>query len=223
MAGKIIVIEGTDCSGKETQSKLLEKRLKNENIKCISIGFPVYDSPTGKIIGGPLLGKKEICKSYFIDDVCLLDPKIACLYYAADRKYNMDKINKYLEDDYIVILDRYTTSNMAHQGGKIIDKDDRFNMYQWIDKLEYWLLKLPKPDKTIFLHMPYQKTKELMNNRDYLDDVEVNDEYLKNAEDAYIELSELYNWDKVECVKDNKIKSIEEINDEIYNILIKNK
>lgn len=71
----------------------------------------------------------------------------------------MDKINKYLEDDYIVILDRYTTSNMAHQGGKIIDKDDRFNMYQWIDKLEYWLLKLPKPDKTIFLHMPYQKLK----------------------------------------------------------------
>lgn len=62
-----------------------------------------------------------------------------------------------------------------------------------------------------------------MNNRDYLDDVEVNDEYLKNAEDAYIELSELYNWDKIECVKDNKIKSIEEINDEIYNILIKNK
>ena len=92
-------------------------------------------------------------------------------------------------------------------------------MYQWIDKLEYWLLKLPKPDKTIFLHMPYDFACELKKNRSCLDQLERSPEHLKLAEEAYIELSELYNWDKVECVKDNKIRSIEDISDEILKLV----
>ena len=139
MAGKIIVIEGTDCSGKETQSKLLEKRLKKEGKKCIRFGFPMYETPTGKIVGGSYLGKAEICEGFFPEGAPNVDPYVACLYYAADRRYNIGKINNYLEKDYYVILDRYTTSNLAHQGSKIKNKDDRFDMYQWIDKLEYWL------------------------------------------------------------------------------------
>ena len=109
---------------------------------------------------------------------------------------------------------------MAHQGSKISDKDERFNMYQWIDKLEYWLLKLPKPDKTIFLHVPVEYTKELRKNRKSLDNHELSDEYLKGAEDSYLELQELYNWDKIECVKDNKLRSIEDINEEILNLVL---
>ncbi len=219
--GKIIVIEGCDCSGKETQSKLLEKEFQKRNIKCIRFEFPNYDSPTGRIIGGPYLGKKEISSSYFEETSVNVDPYISCLYYAADRKYNIKKIEDYLDKGYYVIIDRYTTSNMAHQGGKILDDDERFNMYQWIDKLEYWLLRLPKPDYTIFLHMPYQYAELLKKNRKYLDDNEQSEEYLKNSEHAYIELSELYNWDKVECVADGEIKSIEEIQIEIINILKK--
>lgn len=217
--GKIIVIEGTDCSGKATQSKLLVERLKKENKKCISISFPCYDTPTGKIVGGPYLGKPEICDSFF-DSAVNLDPKIAGLYFAADRKYNIGKVMEYVNDGYYVILDRYVTSNLAHQGCKISDKDERFYMYQWIDKLEYWLLELPKPDKTIFLHVPYEFSKELEKNREYLDEHEKSPEHLMNAENAYIELSELYNWIKVECVKDGKLRSIEDINDEIFNKLI---
>ena len=90
MKGKIIVIEGTDCSGKETQSILLEKRLIEENIKCIRFDFPNYNSPTGKIVGGAYLGKKEISNSYFEEGATNVDPYIACLYYAADRKYNIE-------------------------------------------------------------------------------------------------------------------------------------
>ena len=217
--GKIIVIEGTDCSGKETQSALLEKRLKEDNKKVVRFSFPMYDTPTGKIIGGAYLGKKEIGKSLFDEGAVNVDPYVISLYYAADRKYNMDKIKKYIDEDYFIILDRYTTSNLAHQGSKIKDKDERFNMYQWIDKLEYWLLNLPKPDKTIFLHMPYQYTIELRKNRTSIDEHEKDINYLKNSEEAYIELSELYNWEKIECVKDEKIKTIEEINDEIYEII----
>lgn len=219
MKGKIIVIEGTDCSGKETQSKLLKEKLSNAGINCIHLSFPMYDTPTGKIVGGAYLGKPEISESYFSEGAVNVDPQIASLYYAADRKYNINKVEKYINDGYIVILDRYTTSNMAHQGGKILDKDERFNTYQWIDKLEFWLLKLPKPDKTIFLHMPYKYAKILMKNRPFLDEYEKSEEHLKNAEDAYIELSELYNWDKIECVKDNQIKSKEEISEEIYKII----
>lgn len=217
--GKIIVIEGTDCSGKATQSKLLEERLNKEGKKCITVSFPCYDTPTGKIVGGAYLGKSEICPSFF-DDAVKLDPKIACLYYAADRKYNIGQVLDYVDKGYYVILDRYVTSNLAHQGCKIDDKDERFYMYQWIDKLEYWLLGLPKPDKTIFLHVPYDFAKELEKNRKSLDEHEKSPEHLKKAEDAYIELSELYNWDKIECIKNNKLRSIEDINDEVYKLII---
>ena len=219
MKGKIIVIEGTDCSGKETQSKKLEEYLKQSGKKCKRFYFPNYESPTGKIVGGPYLGKEEYGESYFKEGAVNVDPHVICLYYAADRKYNMTEIEKYLNKGYYVILDRYTTSNLAHQGSKIHDKDERFNMYQWIDKLEYWLLGLPKPDKTIFLHMPYEYSLELKKNREFLDEHEKSPEHLKLAEEAYIELSELYNWDRIECVKANTIRTVEDINDEIMELV----
>ena len=217
--GKIIVIEGTDCSGKETQSKILEDKLKSMGKKCIRFSFPMYDTPTGKIIGDNYLGKNELGHSLFKEGAINVDPRVVCLYYAADRKYNMSKIEEYLKQEYYVILDRYTTSNLAHQGSKIEDKDERFNMYQWIDKLEYWLLKLPKPDKTIFLHVPYKYSMELMRQRTQLEEPEKSKDHLQSAEEAYLELVELYNWDKIECVRNEKLRSIEDINYEILNII----
>lgn len=219
MAGKIIVIEGTDGSGKETQSVLLEKRLNSQGIKCVKLSFPMYDTPTGKIVGGAYLGKEGIGSSYFKEGSINVDPHIACLYYAADRKYNIEKVNKLIENDYYVILDRYTPSNLAHQGSKIKDQEERFNMYQWIDKLEYWLLKLPKPDKTILLYVPYEYTNKLRQDRLFEDEHEASEDHLKNAEQAYIELSELYNWNKIDCIKDGKLRDIEDINDEIISII----
>jgi len=219
MKGKIIVIEGTDCSGKETQSRLLEEKLKQEKKKCIRFSFPMYDTPTGRIVGGDYLGKPEISPSLFKEGAVNVDPHVVCLYYAADRKYNMPKIEEYLKKGYYVILDRYTTSNLAHQGSKIKDPDERFNMYQWIDKLEYWLLKLPKPDITIFLHVPFENTIELRKNREFIDEHEKSEEHLKSAEKAYIELSELYNWKRIECIKNGQLRPIEDINEEILQII----
>lgn len=221
MKGKIIVVEGTDCSGKETQSKLLEERLNSIGKKCVRFDFPNYESPTGRIIGGAYLGRPEIGPSFFKEGAVNVEPHVVCLYYAADRKYAMPEIEKYLNDNYYVILDRYTTSNLAHQGSKIHDKDERFNMYQWIDKLEYWLLGLPKPDKTIFLHVPLENTLELRKNRKSIDEHEKSPEYLKRAEESYLELSELYNWDKIECIRNNKLRSVEDINNEIMKIIEK--
>ncbi len=221
MSGKIIVIEGTDCSGKETQSKLLEKYFQEKGKKCIRFEFPMYDTPTGKIVGGAYLGKEDIGESFFKEGAVNVDPHVVTLYYAADRKYNWSKIQSYLEKEYYVILDRYTPSNLAHQGSKIKDKDERFDMYQWIDKLEYWLLQLPKPDKTILLHVPYEISVELGKNRASKDDHEKSEEHLKRAEEAYIELSELYNWDRIECVKNGTLRSVEDIQNEIIECIEK--
>ena len=221
--GKIIVIEGTDCSGKETQCKLLVQNLIKLGKKAIMISFPRYDTPTGKIVGGPYLGRKDICNCYFEEGAVKVDPKISCLYYAADRKYNIEEVLKYVNAGYYVILDRYTSSNMAHQGCKILNKDDRFNMFQWIDKLEYWLLELPKPDKTIFLYVPYDYSKKLKCQRQdaLLDDEhEKNEEYLINSFNCYLELSELYNWDRVNCIGNEGLKSIDEIGKDVLNCVI---
>lgn len=213
---KLIVIEGTDCSGKETQSKLLVEKLEKLGKKAIRITYPNYDSPTGKIVGGPYLGKKEISDCWFSEGAVNVDSQVACLYYAADRKYNMPILEQYLKDDYFVICDRYVTSNMAHQGSKIKDDEERKNMYKWIDTLEYWLLKLPKPDKTIFLHVPFETAAELKKNRTSLDQHELSEDHLKSSEKAYIELSEIYGWKTIKCINyDKTMRTIEDINEEI--------
>ena len=207
--GKILVIEGIDGSGKETQSKMLVNYLNQHGYKAIEFSFPMYETPTGKIFETCVLDKNG--PSWFPEGYHNLDPELVCLYTAADRKYNSAKITNYLEKDYIVVLNRYTSSNMAHQASKYANSDDRFYMYQWIDKLEYWLLKLPKPDYTILLKMPYNYLEQVTFAFKHNDD----DAVFK----AYLELAELYNWDKIECVSDNKIKSKEEIHLEILELL----
>ena len=126
MKGKIIVIEGTDCSGKETQSKLLEEKLKNEGNKVLRISFPVYDSPTGKIIGGAYLGKKEIGETYFKEGPINVDPKVISMYYAADRLYNIDKI-KFLLENGSVLPSNVIFQSQHTQGDGIYEKVQ--NMY----------------------------------------------------------------------------------------------
>ena len=223
MEGKIIVIEGTDCSGKETQTRLLVDKLTKEGLKVKRLSFPMYDTPTGEIIGACLLGKPQMCKellkdehSFFPEGGGNIDVLAACDLYAADRRYNLPKILKYLNDGYIVIIDRYVTSNMAHRGGLIADKEERFKIYKKIDLKEYVINELPRPDKTILLYLPYEYACELKKRRAELpDEVENNIEYLKNSERAYLELAELYNYDVINCVENGEIKTIEDINNEI--------
>ena len=209
--GRLIVIEGTDCSGKGTQSTKLYDRLISEGYKVYKTSFPMYDTPTGKIIGGPYLGKESISKGWFPEGANNVPGKVASLYYAADRLYNIDIINHYLDNDYIVILDRYVTSNMGHQAGKISNKEERLEMFKWLEKLEYDFLSLPRPDIKLFLHMPYTYSKELQKNRQELDELEKSKENMINAENAYLEMVELYDFKKIECVKTHVIKWYNEV------------
>lgn len=218
MKGNLIVIEGTDCSGKETQSNLLIEKLKSDGIRIEKFSFPNYNSPTGKIIGGPYLGKSYICDGWFPEGAPNVDPKVSALYYAADRLYNIDKIKFLLDNGVNVILDRYVYSNMAHQGGKLDSESDRNSMYDWLDNLEFNLLELPKPDISVFLHMPFEFSLILKKNREEdMDQNEKDKNHLINAENAFIELAKKYDFYTIQCSDGDRIKTIEEINEDLYN------
>ena len=207
--GKLIVIEGTDCSGKQTQTDILVENLKKLGVKAISFSFPNYASPTGKIIGEAYLGKHS--ESYFTEGIENVDPRISSLYYAADRAYNIDIIKRHLEAGYIVVLNSYVESNMAFQGGKIKDIKSRNMMYEWLDNLEFVLLDLPRPDLVLFLYLPYEYVCTLKSIRGKIANINL----LRMAETAYLELSTIYDYEKINCLKENHLRSIEDISEEI--------
>ncbi len=216
--GKIVVIEGTDCSFKETQSKMLKERLKRENIKVEQMSFPVYSSPTGRIIGGPFLGKPETCEGWFPETAPNVDWQVASLYYAADRKYHLNEILKYKAENEILILDRYIYSNMGYQVSKLRTKEERIEGFKWIEKLELELLGLPNSDLRIFLHMPLDGQKVIKSKREEpLDQNEANDNYNKVAEETYFEMAKLYDFKILECISNGIIKTPEEIHEEVYS------
>ena len=223
--GKLILIEGTDCSGKETQANLLMDYLKKENIPVIKMSFPDYESPTGKIVGGPYLGKDYICEGWFEEGANQVDPKVSSLYYAADFLYHLKQMNQILESGTWILLDRYFYSTFAHQGGKERNpenKTERENMYTWLEKLEFDLLKLPDPDIKILLHMPYQCSIELRKKREEkADQHEKSVDHLKHAEEAYLEIANLYHFETISCFDGEKIKSIEDISYEIQEYIQK--
>lgn len=225
MRGKLIVIEGTDCSGKETQAKLLEKELNKLNVKVKRLSFPSYDTPTGKIIGACYLGKEELCHKYlnssdgwFPEGASEVDGLVSSLYYAADRKYNIMQIEELLNSGINVVLDRYTFSNMAHQGGKIVTQEKRFQFFKKMEVLEFDLLELPKPDLVVLLYVPYQVTLKLLEIRSEVgDQVERDVKYLKRAEQTYLELRALYKFKMIECTNNKEMRSISEIHEELLD------
>lgn len=217
----IIVIEGTDCSGKQTQAEKLVKKLNSLGKKVVSFGFPNYNSPTGKIIGGAYLGKKDIGEGLFPEGAPNVPSKVASLYFLADRVYNLAKIQKFLDEGNIVVLDRYVESNMAFQGGKIFDKTQRVEMYEFLHNLEYNIFELPKPDLKIFLYMPYEQACILKQNRpESADQHEQNESILRNAETAYKEMAQIYNFKTIECTENKRIKSIEEISKQLTDYVL---
>lgn len=218
MRGKLIVIEGTDGSGKNTQSELLINKLNNEGKKCRKLSFPVYDSPTGKVIS-MYLGKngyKEEFGSSLKDN-----PKVAAVFYALNRNENKYLIEHFLYGNSFLVLDRYVDSNCAHQGSKIDDSQQRMDFFNWVYNLEYETFKLPKPDLTVFLHLPYLESINLIKKRGIpMDAHELDQKHLEKSEKIYLELALLNNWKTIECInKEGELRKIEEISDEVLNIV----
>lgn len=215
--GKIIVIEGTDSSGKETQTKLLYERIKKLYNRTIKISFPNYESPACEPVKMYLAGE-------FGKDATKINPYPISTMYAIDR-YASFKQNweKFYRDNYIIITDRYVTSNMIHQASKIEDRDKKEEYLKWLEDLEYEKIEIPRPDEVIFLKMPIEKAKILMEERknkitgeEKKDIHELNEEYLKKSYDNACLISKKYSWTEIECVENSKIKTIEQINNEIF-------
>lgn len=217
-SGKLIEIEGTDGSGKETQSKMLVAKMKSIDIPCVIIDFPQYNTPSGRIVGQGYLGKDTSFygwkgESGWFGDPDKVDSRAVCAYYAADRRMAMPFIVKNLEKGIHVITDRYVDANKGHQGGKIKDERERLKFYDDLDNLEYGFMQLPKPDLVMFLHMPTDVSLELKKKRSYeisekLDRHENNVSHLRRSEMAYLELANLYGWTKVSCAPGGTISSL---------------
>ena len=221
---KLIVIEGTDGSGKETQSKKLEEYYLEKGLKVKRYSFPIYSSPTGRMVGGPYLGKIEYGETYFPETSALVDPLVSSLYYAADRRYNfLSEIENEMYKNDIIILDRYITSNMGHQAGKAKTNKERNKILHFIEVLEYDLCELPYPDKVVFLHMPFEAARELRRDRASGDGNENNEEHLRNAEKTYVYIAKKYGWSYINCIKNKTFKNLDDIKtiDEISKEVIK--
>lgn len=211
----LITIEGVDCSGKETQSNILAERLRKEGKTVARFSFPFYNSPTGKIVGRPYLGKDN--NSYFEEGASHVDPYVASLYFAADRKYNQNIIEDAIKNYDYVILDRYIYSNMAHQGCKLAETEQD-DFFKFISQLEFDLLKLPKPDVAFFLYLPVELIRILKQKRkERPDDHEKDENYLRNAEKTYLKLEKTCGFTHVNCYKGDTIRDKADIADEIYS------
>lgn len=215
MKGKLIVLEGTDCSGKETQSNMLVDYLNSNGYKTVKEAFPNYGSPTGKIIAGAYLGKAGFMAPVFTEGASNVDPYCASLLFAMDRKYNIGKITNLLNNGVNVVLDRYIDSNMAHQSAKL-ETSEQEKMFNFLENLEYGLLELPKADFEVLLYMPAWASKQLKKNREEKPDQhESNEDYLLKSEKVYLQIAKRRNLPIIECTTNNQIKSKAQISAEL--------
>ena len=214
--GKLIVIEGLDGSGKSTQLELLPQNLKKSGIDSRSVSFPDYDSNSSALVKMYLGGE-------FGKDTSM-DAYQASSLYAVDRLCTYKKdLEEFYNNDGIIVMDRYVQSNMLHQAGKIGDRENVDKFLNWLDELEFDTLKLPRPNKVIFLDVPVDVSTRLMEERGIhktgtVKDVhEQNPEHLVKAYNSGKYVSEKYDWDVIQCTENEKIKSIEEISELIWN------
>ena len=185
--GKFIVIDGIDGSGKATQTKLLAERLRKEGFNVETFDFPqYYNNFFGSLVGRFLKGE--------FGDPSTINPHMASVLYAADRWEAKHKIEKWIEEGKIVLIDRYTSANMGHQGGKIKDLAERENFLKWLEKMEFEVFKIPIPDLNIFLHLKPEVAQLLIdkkNARAYTggskrDAAEASIDHLRNSLDSFL-------------------------------------
>jgi len=214
--GKIITIEGSDGSGKKTQTKLLVKRAMKSGYKVASMSFPQYDKPTGQRVRDYLNGK--------LGDLESVDPKLAIKLYAEDRLVAKPQIVSWINSGTNLIFDRWIESNMGHQAAKY-NNNERESIVEWIRNLEVVENRLPESNLVIYLDLPVEYNQRAMEKEGRIKDLhEANVNYLLKVEETYKWLaSKNKNWIRIDCLKDSESgktrKTIEEINDELWKII----
>ncbi len=216
--GFLIVIEGTDGSGKTAQTKVLVQKLKDRGYNVAMFEFPRYSEPSSYFVTEYLNGRYG-----GVDDV---SPKAAAMFFALDRFGAKSDIAAALDDNKVVIINRYVASNMAHQAAKITSPVARTDFYKWVGQLEFNTLKLPRPTLNVILHVPAdvaQKLVDKKSKRDYITngtrDIHEDDlSHLQKAEQAYLELAKQFPqfFELVECTNNGKLSTIEEVSDLLW-------
>ena len=215
--GKIIVIEGLDGSGKQTQSEKLFNRLKSEGKNIMKLSYPRYDNPSSSLVKMYLSG--EFGKN--ANDV---NAYIASSFYAVDRyaSYKQD-YEEFYKNGGIVLLDRYVTANMVHQSSKIDNLEEKEKFLEWLCNFEYGMFGIPKPDKVFFLNIPPDVSQKLIKDREnkfshekQKDIHETDKNHLQHAYDNACYLINKYDWDEINCTIDGTLRTIDDIHEEIY-------
>ncbi|OGY61758.1 MAG: hypothetical protein A3H06_00630 [Candidatus Colwellbacteria bacterium RIFCSPLOWO2_12_FULL_44_13] len=223
--GKLVVFEGVDGSGKNTQLELLTRRLEEKGIKFKTIAFPRHGNPAACFID------KYLQPSHPYGEPKTIPAEVASMFYALDRYDASFEMKKWLEESDFVIADRYLGSNIGHQGGKIKDETKRKKYVDWLYTLEFNTLKIPKPDLTIVFYLPAEiaiKRIEKKQNRNYIQDGSNKDahesdiEHLRNAGDAYKWAARTYpNFIIIDCCDKNKELTPEEIHEKVWQVFQK--
>lgn len=215
--GKLIVIEGTDGSGKSTQFRKLTERLEQEGQAFKTLVFPRYKEPSSALIRMYLGGEFGTHPS----DV---NAYAASSFYAVDRyaSYKQDW-GKWYEDGGLIVSDRYTTSNAVHQTSKE-PAEKQGDFLKWLYEFEYDKLGLPCPDLIIYLDVPTSFTEKLMRRREqetntHADIHEQDMQYLATCRQSGRTAANYYGWNIIQCVKDDEMRSIEDIHEEIYALV----
>ena len=212
--GKLIVIEGTDGSGKSTQFRLLTQHLERENIRFQKLVFPQYSEPSSALIRMYLGGE-------FGTNPNDVNAYAASAFYAVDRYASFKKVwGDWYAQGGLVVSDRYTTSNAVHQASKE-PEEKRPAFLKWLYDFEYDKLGLPRPDLVLYLDVPTDFTEQLLRRREqdthtHADIHEQDTAYLATCRRTGRAAAEYYGWTGVSCVKDGVMRSIEDIHEEIY-------
>ena len=217
--GKLIVIEGTDGSGKSTQFKKLTQRLTEEGKLFKTLVFPQYSEPSSALIRMYLGGE-------FGDKPSDVNAYAASAFYAVDRYASFQKDwGKWYQEGGLIVSDRYISSNAVHQTSKE-KPENREAFLQWLYEFECDKLGMPKPDLTIYLDVPTAFTEKLMRRREaetntHADIHEQDMSYLATCREMGRTAAKFYGWNVIQCVDQDQMRSIEDIHQEIYDLVSK--
>ncbi len=215
--GIFLVIEGTDGSGKGTQFKLLVERLRDAGHDVATFDFPRYDQPSSHFVKEYLNGKYGTAEE--------VGPYTGSLFFSLDRYEAAVDIRAALAEGKVVIANRFTGSNMAHQGTKFRNEEERRGYFIWLDNLEFMMLKIPRPDKSFVLRVPADTAQQLVDQkeaRSYTDrkrDIHEADlAHLQKSVEVYDDLCQLFprDFQRIDCVRSGKLLPIETINDLLW-------
>ena len=215
--GKLIVIEGTDGSGKSTQFRRLTDRLTAEGKAFQKLVFPQYAEPSSALIRMYLGGE-------FGSNPSDVNAYAASVFYAVDRYASYKKVwGSWYENGGLIISDRYTTSNAVHQTSKEAPENQQ-EFLKWLYELEYDRLGLPRPDLVIYLDVPTDFTEKMMRKREadtntHADIHEKDLDYLATCRRTGKAAAQYYGWNVVNCVENGEMRSIEDIHNEIYRLV----